>query len=589
MQKKMTKNKALLLLGMMASFNLYGQSCQGIPDGTTSRLDSAGGPLENFRTQDQDGLGTCYANTASVMLQSRLPGNPNVSYLNLAFMFAEKYEAPKVRQHGTDSGRREDDKPGNEEPFLVDGGFSCDAINSAKDRGGVCNREDVALEHMFHSGSSLIGSDSSWIQKDLVGKLTKYYDGVFKDFGRQEKKEKKKNFFGTIAPEPNTSKFEDYKNALKDVLKNNKDKFTSEQCLKPEIKNSEKVVENLLARIYQFTQNPKNNKNKNFKAIEDAGRKLGRSFKMTVNGVYKLDTSVYEATKNMLKTTYMEGLSKASSTNGDATNVLIKSIQSMAPAFNEKMFADLGGWSEEDRDLLAKDTDRYINKNVEECINASKLAYFTSDDGLMKDFASNTCLAQYTNHAKNIKELVTTLDKANMKNIDSLYSFLMDLPEMNYEQAMMKMVGPDCPDNKKIKIPDNFECVSGSFYYSDDKTPSNDEKYLNETRSKLKNLAKDAMTQGNAIGLSMCTGFFGKETPDAFYSKTRECPTTKHGFHAVTMVGYRCMSGKIQYLIQNSWGDWSAAKERFPDTEPGKAWISEDDLARNVYRYDMIK
>ena len=66
------------------SFNLAAQDCGNIANGQVVRLDEAGGSLQNSKVQDQDGLGTCYANTASVLLQSALPNNPDVSYINLA-------------------------------------------------------------------------------------------------------------------------------------------------------------------------------------------------------------------------------------------------------------------------------------------------------------------------------------------------------------------------------------------------------------------------------------------------------------------------------------------------------------------------
>lgn len=583
----MTKNNLIIILGTLFSVNLYGQSCQGIPDGKVERLDAPGRPLQNLKTQDQDGLGTCYANTASVLLQGRLKDNPEVSYLNLAFMYAEKYAAPKVRQNGKDSGFQEKKNPTEDESFLVEGGHTCDAIMTAKERGGICKRSDVALEQFFHSGSSPIASDSAWIQKDLVLKLSKYYDGIFKDFGREEKQTPSK-IAAWLSPKPKTSKFEEYKAALKNVLQKNKDRYTAEQCLKPDIRNAETVVSNLLARVYQFSNNTNNLKNKNYRNVSDSGRKLGFTIKYIRNGNFALEATVNDATKKILKDEYIKELSAGTNPNAEA--VLIKSLQKVAPGINAKFLSAIGDFSSEDKSLLAQDADRYFYKKIDECMNQAKLEYFTNDEGLIKDFANDTCLSKYSDHANNIRQLVTTLDKANMKNIDSLYSFLMDLPEMNYEQAMMKMVGPDCPDDKKIKIPDDLQCEGASIYYSaDPKTPETDAKFLTETKTKLQNAATEAMIKGNPIGLSLCTGFFDKDTPDAFYNKTSQCPTTKHGFHAVALIGYRCQAGKIQYLVQNSWGDWGAAKERFTDTEPGKAWINEEELAKNVYRFDMIK
>lgn len=568
------------------------QSCHGVGDGEVVRLDAPGKPLHNFRTQDQDGLGTCYANTASVLLQSKLKNNPEVSYLNLAFMYAEKHSAPAVRQNGQDSGFQPKKNPTDSDAFLIDGGFTCETIMAAKERGGVCKRSDVALESFFHSDGTTVAADSSWIQKDLINKLSRYYDGIFHSFERKQNKPENQlpGILSFLAPkqkeEPN--RFQEYKLALKNVLNKGREKYSEATCLKPDTAQSEEVLKNILARIYQYSNNPKNFKNKDFKRIMETGRKFGSTYKMKTSQGYKLEIDIQPQAKKALKDVYLKTITETPEANAEET--FLKTLSKIHPSFNEKMLKAIGGLSDQDKVHLAIDEDRYVRKNIEECKKAQKLEYFTSDDGFMKDFNSDTCLAKYSNHAENIRQLVTTLDKANMRNIDSLYSFLMDLPEMNYEQAMMRMVGPDCPDDKKIKLPEDLQCEGKDITYPyGEQTAATDAAFLQETKTRLKNVAADAFKSGNAVGLSICTGFWDPLNPDQFYNKTKQCPTTTHGFHAVAMVGYRCKAGQMQYLIQNSWGDWAAANTRFAETEPGKAWISEEDLAKNAYRYDVIK
>lgn len=566
---------------------LYAQSCDGIPDGEIKRLDQPGKSLENFRTQDQDGLGTCYANTASVMLQSRLPGHPEVSYLNLAFMYAEKHEAPGVRQNGKDTGFKKKKLPTDDDSFLVDGGFSCETIMAAKERGGVCKRNDVALEKMFHSSGSSVASDSTFLQKEVLSRLSKYYDGIFKDFGREESKSPK-GVLSFLSPEQKTSRFDDYKAALKKVLTQKKEQYNREQCLKPDTKNAEAIIENIIARIYQISNDPRNSKNKMMPAMLATQRKLGSAIKIMTSRGYEMDIDVHESTKEALKD-YIKEISENPAVDQEAA--LFKTISKISPAFNQKVFMALGGFSDVDKVNLTVDYERYVKKDVKSCMDQAQLEYFVKDDGLKKDFQNDGCLSQYADHADNIRQLVTTLDKVNLKNIDSLYGFLMELPDMNYEQAMMKVVGPDCPDNKKIPLPNDLHCESGSFFYPDSEnaTAATDAAFLRETKTKLKDLARESMQSGSAVGLSICTGFWNKDNPNQFYNKTKQCPTSIHGYHAVTMVGYRCRAGKMDYLIQNSWGDWAQSKERFPEMENGKAWISEEDMAKNTYRYDRLK
>ncbi len=239
MQIKMIRSN-LLLISLLASGHAFAQSCGDIADGTVVRLDAPGKSLQNFRTQDQDGLGICYANTGSVLLQSKLPGNPEISYLNIAAVHAEKAVAPEVRKNNTDRGYRD----GSNAP-LMDSGNICTAINALIEKGGVCKRSDVALEQFFHSANSPIAADKTHIQKDIVDKLSKYYDDVFKAFGRNTADKQPKGqdeLMALIAPKQATPKFEEYKNALKHVLTKKKDKFTQDFCLKPDTKQGEAVV-----------------------------------------------------------------------------------------------------------------------------------------------------------------------------------------------------------------------------------------------------------------------------------------------------------------------------------------------------------
>lgn len=552
------------------------QSCGPMAEGAQLRLDGTAGPLSNFKTQDQDGLGTCYANTASVMLQAKLAGHPDISYLNLAFMHAEKYTSPEVRKEGKDAGFRTKARPTDDDSFLVDGGFSCATIMAAKESGGVCQRSDVALEEFVHTPNENL-PNLQWMQKEVLTSLSKYYDSVFRDFGRPDSQ---------ALPNSGSKKFNDYKTALKNVLEKKKDAFTSEACLRPDTTNGEKVLQNMVARFYQFLNGPNNVKN--IRPLLSVSNDLGMAFKVTRSDGQRLIIDVRNQAIRALSSDYIAELKSNPQASPEAA--MMKMISKLNPAFNAKMLQLIGGFSDEDRTLFKKDHDRYVKKDIAECMNQAKFDYFTKEEGLQKDFAADGCLAPYTAHAANIRQLVTTLDKVNFKNIDNLYQFLLELPAMNYEQAMMNIVAPECSADKKIRLPADLECQSQGIHYpSSSDAPDTEARFLAETQAQIQALAQEALAHGRVMGLSMCTGFFDPQQPDAFYNKTKQCPTAKHGFHGVALVGMRCKNGKIDYLIQNSWGDWAQAKERFADTEPGKAWISAEDIAKNTYNIEMIK
>ena len=75
----------LFMVALLISSPLWaGEDCADLKNGESLRLDEKGKSLENFKVQDQDGVGTCYANTTSLILESLLDNHPQVSYLQVA-------------------------------------------------------------------------------------------------------------------------------------------------------------------------------------------------------------------------------------------------------------------------------------------------------------------------------------------------------------------------------------------------------------------------------------------------------------------------------------------------------------------------
>ncbi|MBC7691412.1 MAG: hypothetical protein H7222_06545 [Methylotenera sp.] len=120
----------------------------GCSAGTEVRLDAKGGPFENSPTQNQGELGVCFATTASRLLQSVLPGHPEISYLDLA---AQTKELGTALVHPTAAEARKmtgsellDEDPS----FWLESGYPCDAFKTAK-KIGACPRDQVSLENLF--------------------------------------------------------------------------------------------------------------------------------------------------------------------------------------------------------------------------------------------------------------------------------------------------------------------------------------------------------------------------------------------------------------------------------------------------------
>lgn len=625
------------------SFSAQAQDCGEIKDGAVSRLDEPGRSLANSRVQDQDGLGTCYANSASLMLQSALPNNPDISYLHLSINRAERLVQKEYRSQGKTQALKDNGD------LLVDAGFSCESIKLAKENGGVCERKNVALEQMMFRTDVNQFSDPSWAQLDLLKKVSTYYDGMLRDFSTPAKPEEKKSrsffsnessrapgkyserpnslesffsrIFGTkpdaeaapvvdnenqlqpvkeesnpapvvpVKPKEENEKFVQYRELLKKVIDENRDKYAKKICEKVDTTNSLKVAQNLLMRIQN---NVNANKYKKFppSRYKLFQLKIGFAFDMKVNGVPVVEAKVDDKFKKALEDHYLKQLTNESRKPESAEQAFKETLYKIDPAAPKKMIDDLvADFSADDKELLNADYKRYALKDYSSCAPNAKMDYLKNDDGLVKDFTGAGCPSSFVKHVKNLQQMIIGLDKYNFDNIDRINDFISNLPSLSYDKAMMQLLAPGCSEDKKIKIPKEVSCQSKRFSYpgSRDDDDATTERHLASMRKEFMSDSLKSINGNKAVGLSMCTGFYSQEGASEFYTKTNLCDATKkHGFHAVTMIGYKCERGKMKYLIQNSWGAWDTANGRFEKDSHGKAWMGEDELIKNTYQLDIM-
>lgn len=705
MKKKLTT----VFLVTLLPFNIYAQSCGNLADGAVVRLDTENGSLKNSRTQDQDGLGTCYANTASVLLQSALPDSPNVSYLNLAIGYGEKVNGRSVTSAAYD-------KKGE---MLITGGTICESIRIAKENGGVCNRADVPLEAVLFENNLDMYNDNTHLQKEIFNKVSDYYDGVNKLFASQAKGispgagkakfinpevtekiqdgaksfgdsmaqagekvgsffsnigSKFRNFFDSIfdrkkddpvdpphtdpvivdlnkddgnatlpekdekglqdiidqansesetkdeslteeeilalKPEStptdpnlfsrekfealrrskkNLSEKEKYQLALYDLIQKKAPEYSMRNCEKIDPKNALTVTQNLAALLHNAGKAGKydavssNLRWKIFNSYSIRNPGIGETYEFSINAEFK----------TMLEKVYLKSLTSfpAPKSGKEALVLGIKSI--LNKGATDKQITDiLNQLDPQTLGLLEDDYSRYAKKDYSKC-SKDKLAYFRNQDGMMQDFASHPCLSQYQKLGEGIQNLVTGFDKSNIGDFEKLSDFILNSPDMNYEKALTQLLAPSCTDDQKIKIPKNLTCNDNhiSFNSFDTNTPQKLEKKMAEVRSNFFGKTRDSLNSGFAVGASLCTIFF-KEDPTYFYNSSNRCRAERgDSFHAVSVIGYRCNAGKIDYLVQNSWGEWRDLDDTKYQREgkTGKAWIDEDSLIKNTYQYSTLK
>jgi hypothetical protein len=105
------------------------------------RLDQKGGTLAGLQVQDQDGLGTCYANAASLLLQAADPNHRRFSYVSMAMTYAQNN---LTNQYGIGKF----DKERERYDFFFEGGDSCEVIKSVQRKKFTCSQESMKFEDL---------------------------------------------------------------------------------------------------------------------------------------------------------------------------------------------------------------------------------------------------------------------------------------------------------------------------------------------------------------------------------------------------------------------------------------------------------
>ncbi len=114
------------------------QSCN---ESTNVRLDQKGGTLAGLQVQDQDGLGTCYANAASLLLQAEDPYHRRFSYISMAMTHKQ---GKMDNTYGM--GKYNHEKKYYD--FFLDEGVTCDVINSVQKKIYTCSQESMQYEDL---------------------------------------------------------------------------------------------------------------------------------------------------------------------------------------------------------------------------------------------------------------------------------------------------------------------------------------------------------------------------------------------------------------------------------------------------------
>ena len=148
-------------------------------------------------------------------------------------------------------------------------------------------------------------------------------------------------------------------------------------------------------------------------------------------------------------------------------------------------------------------------------------------------------------------------------------------------------------DGAKVKIPEDLNCATTSIIQM-----KQNSKDLTDYVGKFSELVGSNLESNTPVGISVCTRFFKNDNvttikDDFSYGcGNKEDPDYKagEGSHAVTIIGRRCVEGKTQFLVHNSWGtSCGYYSKKYECNKQGGFWVSAEILSQNARSVNILK
>ncbi|MDD4975704.1 MAG: hypothetical protein PHY93_15210 [Bacteriovorax sp.] len=562
----------IFLVTLFFSSSLFAIDCNGINNGEEIRLDIPGKSLETFKTQDQDGLGTCAANATSLLLHSLLPNNPDISYLQLASIYHQEdlntkrddarnknefevYAKKIVTANGAAvaSGNSLEIAEMNRWQLGIDSANICSIIEKAKGyqkslSSGICRSNTVTLERLAG------GADRDWKQKKSLLAISKYMNefqkkfSVAKKYSKEEVKNNNEARFAYIA----------FQNALDEQIKNKEIIFGKKcQSFSPEMLWP--VLKSMNYEILRYQDCLVPGK-ENYSPCNIFSKILSVTKRNdgTMNVDYRPEfvNSLLEILKQ----------SKDPAPTTDITANIYQAIQTTTKSpidkFGEKAM----------KEILATITPNSLTKLADEmkeiattgfskkCNERELMDYLVSNEFKL-DAKNDEILCQSMGLVENVKDVISSTAQTDFADLDKVRTFLLKDANLNFDEVIKNLYAFDCLPSDKIQIPDGVSCTKMGVNRAD----------KNKINAKILNELKN----NRAVGGNICASIISKPRSQFIAG---EC-----GAHAIGLVGVKCVNGAMKYLVKNSWGIRDRAKNpaltNITDgTGQGSFWFDEQNF-----------
>lgn len=542
-----------------------------LKDGQMISLLTEGHSLSSHKIQDQDDLGTCYANTTSVVLKSVLPGNPDISYLHLAVQSKTLSEIPSYTQA---SGRS-----------FIEAGKICDAVESIKKIGGACTQQQSFLESNRLSPS---------LQAKTLRNLGEYFDALNKAKSNPAELEKWKNNVALTFEAMNEERLQSIINCesqKKSGLPLNEavSKFLNNQYLN--MVDGSTCSNQRLTGLKKLTDNSSvfEKDRADIKARPEAIEGLSKS--LLADPVTK------------------EAINKYSSLNPGKVNRLDELDAQKAIGKKVSAFFDLNIGPKSSIPSCAdhKDKINYDHITVGDTfirsIKSSRsqtCAAIDNKSALAAVTANNKCIDPTT--LKTVLSAVTPLMELGLDIDKRIQGHLANTNPTSAGQ-LKNILMPGCYKQENLVSSQNLSCTDyipcPHYSYSTKTGPSSCTDMSTAVRES-KRMIFQGLANNRALGISVCTSFMKDPFSKTGFCKNKKSGVEDHEFHSMTVSGLRCAQGKVEYQLVNSWGkDDCPSAASLPNSpvkcdlkngeKTGRFWASEEVLIDSTIGLSEIK
>jgi hypothetical protein len=570
---------SLFLFIILFSFSqIYAQDCEGLKDGEIINLDGPNKSLHNFKVQDQDGLGVCYANAASLLLQAILPNNPEVSYLHLASLsindelsekrqsqvalniYAQKVDDPDKAVNGRGLTTQWD--------LAIDGGHTCDVIQKtiakqeSQKKPILCSRSGMNLERILSS------EDNDHKQFKTILSTSQYMNIFQNSFVNIDEEA---GFFNKKSVLNKRKKYISFRDSLDKIISDKKISLEKNECNKINTAYLSSLFNSIIPKVLAYESCFNTGESTyNYRHCKTVRKILNTP---TINS----DDSVQS---NGINSNWMTKISQALSSRKsrfEKDDILNDIKNSFLADINIKE-------RNEAKDLLSSFTnDKIFNLELEKlskeykevtetgssslCIDRNLYNYFEQNE-FEADWNKDLFLCKHSELLKQATKLVIDYKQSGLNNLNNVIKFLTVNANLDYDSAMISLYATDCADSAKITIPKKIECFSN--------------KVSIENKSTTNLLIIDRIKNNQPLVANLCSAIL-KKPKDQF--RMNEC-----GNHALGVTGLKCVGGKFKYLIQNSWGANSKAYNAAIENVEGKGsyWFDETTFFDSVYSLEHL-